>query len=119
MELTGYCLRMLGSGSEAEDAVWETMFRAWSNAELFDTNPALRTYLDRIASNVCLDMTRSAQRRALATDLGPKSVLAAALSAPSSRYWPRSGLTPRPVTRDWVGNELLLQVRACTASGRP
>jgi RNA polymerase sigma-70 factor (ECF subfamily) len=72
VELTGYCYRMLACAAEAEDAVQETLFRAWKNAERFDQGKAgLRTWLHRIATNVCLDMIRSVQRRALAMDLGP------------------------------------------------
>ena len=70
--LTGYCYRMLGAAAEAEDAVQETLLRAWRAAETYDPAKAsLSTWLYRIATNICLDMTRSAQRRAIAMDLGP------------------------------------------------
>jgi RNA polymerase sigma-70 factor, ECF subfamily len=70
-ELTGYCYRMLGSGSETEDAVQETMLRAWKAAESFEGRSSVRSWLYRIATNVCLDMLRSRQRRAQPMDLGP------------------------------------------------
>ncbi|MGH9137280.1 MAG: sigma-70 family RNA polymerase sigma factor [Acidimicrobiales bacterium] len=72
-ELTGYCYRMLGSAFEADDAVQETMVRAWKAADSFEGRSALRSWLYRIATNVCLDLLRGRQRRALAMDLGPAS----------------------------------------------
>lgn len=70
-ELTGYCYRLLGSGAEAEDAVQETMLRAWQASDRFEGRSAVKTWLFRIATNVCLDMGRSPQRRARPVDLGP------------------------------------------------
>jgi RNA polymerase sigma-70 factor, ECF subfamily len=72
-ELTGYCRRVLGSSFEAEDAVQETLVRAWRNLDRFEGRATLRSWLYRIATNVCADMMRRPQRRARAMDLGPLS----------------------------------------------
>jgi len=77
--LTGYCYRMLGSGSEAEDAVQETMVRAWRSADRLQDRAALKAWLYRIASNVCFDILQSAQRRAQPMDMGPSSAADSAL----------------------------------------
>ena len=72
-ELTGYCYRMLGAGYEAEDAVQEVLVRAWKAADRFEGRSSLRSWLYRIATNVCLDMRQSPQRRARPMELGPPS----------------------------------------------
>jgi RNA polymerase sigma-70 factor (ECF subfamily) len=70
-ELTAYSYRMLASPFEAEDAVQETFIRAWRGYERFEGRSALRSWLYRIATNVCLDMLNSRERRARPMDLGP------------------------------------------------
>src|SRR3954464_13709011 len=81
-ELTGYCYRMLGSGFEAEDAVQETFVRAWRNFNSFEGRASLRSWLYRIATNVCLDMRQGPQRRARPMDMGPASTAETVLGAP-------------------------------------
>jgi RNA polymerase sigma-70 factor (ECF subfamily) len=71
--LSGYCYRMLGTPFEAEDAVQETLLRAWRGVERFEGRAALRSWLYKIATNVCLDMLSGRARRARPMDLGPAS----------------------------------------------
>jgi len=87
-QLTAYCYRMLGSPFEAEDAVQETLVRAWRAADRFQGRSAVRTWLYQIATNVCLDMIKSSQRRARPMDLGPaREPVEANLNVPAKAHW--------------------------------
>ncbi|MDQ0599398.1 RNA polymerase sigma-70 factor (ECF subfamily) [Streptomyces canus] len=96
VELTGYCYRMLGSSFEAEDAVQDTMVRAWRNYDKFEGRSSLRSWLYRIATNVCLDMLTAGNKRARPMDLTDSTPLAqAALSPRPDHTW----LEPMPDAR--------------------
>lgn len=96
VELTGYCYRMLGSAFEAEDAVQDTMVRAWRSYEKFEGRSSLRSWLYRIATNVCLDMLSAGNKRARPMDLTDSTPLArAALSPRPEETW----LEPMPDAR--------------------
>jgi RNA polymerase sigma-70 factor (ECF subfamily) len=85
-ELTGFCYRMLGSGAEAEDAVQETLVRAWKAIDRFEGRSSVKSWLYRIASNVCIDMLRAPQRRARPMDLGPSSTVETAVLSPQAEH---------------------------------
>src|SRR6476646_1482682 len=106
-ELTGYCYRMLGSGFEAEDAVQEAFVRAWRNFDSFEGRSSLRSWLYRIATNVCLDMLQGPQRRARPMDLGPSSPADTSLPAglPEST-WIQPVLDARTLPEDGDPAEL-------------
>ncbi|MGW5651120.1 sigma-70 family RNA polymerase sigma factor [Streptomyces humi] len=95
-ELTGYCYRMLGSSFEAEDAVQDTLVRAWRSYDKFEGRASLRSWLYRIATNVCLDMLNAGNKRARPMDLSESTPLAqAALSPRPDNTW----LEPVPDAR--------------------
>lgn len=81
-ELTGYCYRILGSPFEAEDAVQETLVRAWRGYDRFEGRASLRSWLYRIATNVCFTMSKGSQRRARPMDLSASSTADTALADP-------------------------------------
>jgi RNA polymerase sigma-70 factor (ECF subfamily) len=82
VELTGYCYRILGSAFEAEDAVQETFIRAWRAYDKFEGRAALRSWLYKIATNVCFDMKGASQRRARPIDINPAVTADTALGVP-------------------------------------
>jgi RNA polymerase sigma-70 factor, ECF subfamily len=93
--LTGHCYRMLGSAVDADDAVQETMVRAWRSLERFDGRSSLRTWLYRIATNVCLDALADRARRARPVEEGPAGTVEDALETRPRAHW----LEPVPDAR--------------------
>jgi RNA polymerase sigma-70 factor (ECF subfamily) len=104
--LTGHCYRMLGSVFDAEDATQETMLRAWRNLDRFDGRASLRTWLYRIATNVCLDELSGRGRRARPMEEG----------APSSGSPPREAFLERPSTY-WI--EPIPDIQALPSDANP
>src|SRR5688572_12341716 len=93
--LTGHCYRMLGSAFDAEDAVQETMVRAWKSLDRFEGRASLRTWLYRIATNVCLDALSDRSRRARPMEEGPNGSIEDQLEVRERRHW----LEPVPDAR--------------------
>jgi RNA polymerase sigma-70 factor, ECF subfamily len=85
--LTGHCYRMLGSAFDAEDAVQETIIRAWRNLGRFEGRASLRTWLYRIATNVCLDALADRTRRARPMEDGPVGTVDDVLEARPRTHW--------------------------------
>ncbi|MBK8256188.1 MAG: sigma-70 family RNA polymerase sigma factor [Polyangiaceae bacterium] len=85
--LTGHCYRMLGSVTEADDAVQETMIRAWRALDRFDGRSSLRTWLTRIATNVCLDALNDEKYRARPFEEGPCGTVDDELAAAEKTHW--------------------------------
>jgi RNA polymerase sigma-70 factor (ECF subfamily) len=104
VELTAYCYRMLGAAFEAEDAVQETFIRAWRAYDRFEGRAKLRSWLYKIATNVCLDMKTASQRRALPVDLSPAGTA-------------DQGLGPPLAEPSWI--EPMPDDRAIASSGDP
>jgi RNA polymerase sigma-70 factor, ECF subfamily len=93
--LTGHCYRMLGSAFDAEDAVQETMVRAWQGLDRFEGRSSLRTWLYRIATNVCLDALSDRSRRARPMEEGPNGSVEGHLETRERTHW----LEPIPDAR--------------------
>src|SRR5438093_12842262 len=93
--LTGHCYRMLGSAFDADDAVQETMVRALRSLDRFDGRSSLRTWLYRVATNVCLDELSHRSRRERPIDAGPQGSVDDPLESRPREHW----LEPIPDAR--------------------
>src|SRR2546425_7262681 len=96
--LTGHCYRMMGSAVDADDAVQETMVRAWRSLDRFDGRSSLRTWLYRIATNVCLDLLAQRARRARPMESTPAGTVDDPLTTMPRTHWlepvPDAGALP-------------------------
>ncbi len=100
--LTGHCYRMLGSAVDADDAVQETMVRAWRGMERFDGRSSLCTWLYKIATNVCLDAAAERSQRSRPVETGPVSTVDDALETKPRSHWlePIADLRALPESTD-------------------
>jgi RNA polymerase sigma-70 factor (ECF subfamily) len=99
--LTGHCYRMLGSAFDADDAVQETMVRAWRSLDRFEARASVKTWLYRIATNVCLDALSDRTRRARPIEEGPVGTVNDELDTRPRTHW----LEPIPDDRALPGDE--------------
>jgi RNA polymerase sigma-70 factor (ECF subfamily) len=108
--LTGHCYRMLGSAVDADDAVQESMVRAWRGLDRFDGRASVRTWLYRIATNVCLDALADRARRALPLEEGPAGSVedAATMVQRPRTHWLEPLATARAVPENGDPAELLM-----------
>ncbi len=105
--LTGHCYRMMGSAMDADDAVQETLVRAWRSYDRFDGRASLKTWLHRIATNVCLDMLAERTRRGRPVESGPKGAVGDALSTLPRTHWLEPVPDARVVTEELDPSEQL------------
>lgn len=98
--LTGHCYRMLGSAVDADDAVQETMVRAWRSLDRFDGRAAVGTWLYRIATNVCIDALADRSRRVRSIEDGPVGTVDDVLESRPRAHW----LEPVPDARAVPGD---------------
>jgi RNA polymerase sigma-70 factor, ECF subfamily len=85
--ITGHCYRMLGSVLDADDAVQETMVRAWRHMETFEGRSSLKTWLYRIATRVCLDALGDRSRRLRSTEAAPVGTIDDPLTVLPASSW--------------------------------
>jgi RNA polymerase sigma-70 factor (ECF subfamily) len=106
--LTGHCYRMMGSVVDADDAVQETLVRAWRALDRFDGRASLRTWLYRIATNVCLDMLADGSRRARPMECGPVGTVDDVLQSQPRTHWLEPVPDARVLPADADPSELLV-----------
>src|SRR2546427_12197720 len=106
--LTGHCYRMMGSAVDADDAVQETMVRAWRSVDRFDGRSSLRTWLYRIATNVCLDLLAQRARRARPMESTPAGTVDDPLTPLPRTHWLEPVPDARAVPADADPSELII-----------
>jgi RNA polymerase sigma-70 factor (ECF subfamily) len=106
--LMGHCYRMLGSAAEADDAVQETMIRAWKSLDRFEQRSSLRTWLYRIASRVCLDALSDRSRRARPMEMGPAGTVDDELTTYPASHWLEPVPDAQAIPADGDPSELFL-----------
>lgn len=106
--LLGHCYRMLGSAFDAEDAVQETLVRAWRMGDRFEGRSSVRTWLYRIATNVCLDALADRKGRMRPVEAGPLCTVDDALEAREREHWLEPVPDARALPADANPHELIV-----------
>ncbi|KFE64913.1 sigma-70 family RNA polymerase sigma factor [Hyalangium minutum] len=106
--LTGHCYRMLGSAAEADDAVQETLVRAWRNLDRFEERSSMRTWLYSIATRVCLDALNDRSRRVRPMELGPVGTVEDTLTSLPGSHWIEPIPDARALPSDADPSELVM-----------